>query len=153
MKIASPAFADSQNIPAKFTCDGENVSPPLQIADSPAGTKSLALVMDDPDIPDFVKQKFGIAVFDHWIAFNIPPTTQQIAAGQQIGTCGKNSSGKAEYAGPCPPDREHRYFFKIYALDTLLDLPEGADKAGLENAMASHILGQARLIGLYSRSK
>ena len=153
MTISSPAFANNQTIPVKYTCDGENINPPLEISGVPDGAKSLVLIMDDPDIPDFVKQKFGITVFDHWLAFNIPRATRQIPAGQPVGTFGQNSSGKAMYTGPCPPDREHRYFFKLSALDTILDLPESTDKSGLEKAMQGHVLGQAQMIGLYSRVK
>ena len=153
MKITSPAFVANQSIPAKYTCDGDNINPPLEISDVPDSAKSLVLIMDDPDIPDYVRQRLGATAFDHWLAYNIPATTRQIAEGQPIGIFGKNSSGNAAYTGPCPPDRQHRYFFKLYALDTLLDLPAGADKASLEKAMEDHMLGQVQLVCLYSRAK
>ena len=121
MKISSTAFEHEGKIPLKYSCDGENVSTPLDIADVPEGAKTLVLIMDDPDIPDFVKQKFGIEKYDHWVFFNIDPKTTQMKEGEQPGTPGKNSAGEAKYTGPCPPDREHRYFFKLFALDNELE--------------------------------
>src|SRR3989338_2241297 len=123
MKITSPVFENNGKIPEKYTCDSENVSPPLEFQDIPKNTKSLVLIMDDPDIPDFVKKKFNIEVWDHWIVFNIPPTTTEILEGQNpTGLLGKNTGGKNAYGGPCPPDKEHRYLFKLYALDRMLNL-------------------------------
>lgn len=151
MKLTSMAFAAGGKIPAKYTCDGDNINPPLEISDVPDGAKSLALIMDDPDIPEVVKLRLGKNVFEHWIAFNIPPDTTQIPEGREVGTAGQNSSGKSGYTGPCPPDREHRYFFKLYALDTTLDLQDSTDKARLEKAMGGHILGQAEIMGTFSR--
>jgi len=151
MKISSPAFEEGGKIPSKFTCDGENVSPQLDISEVP-DAKVLVLIMDDPDIPDFVKEKRGIEVFDHWVLFNIAPTSQ-IAEGTAPGKQGNNSAGNAKYTGPCPPDKEHRYFWKLYALDTELDLPEGSTKAEVEKAMEGHIVEQAQLMGKYERVK
>lgn len=109
--------------------------------------------MDDPDIPAFVKQKFGISVWDHWVVFNIPPTTTSIGEGKNPpGVLGKNTGGENAYGGPCPPDREHRYFFKLYALDTMLGLSAGATKADVEQAMKGHVLAEARMVGLYQRA-
>ncbi len=151
MLLTSPVFKHNTSIPPKYTCDGSNVSPPLEISDVPVNAKSLALIMDDPDIPDFVKQKFGIQVWDHWIVFNIPPTKTKIAEGENPGTKGKGTYPHLNYGGPCPPDREHRYFFKLYALDARLDLPEGSDKKQLEAAMKGHIIEQCELVGRYER--
>ena len=154
MKLTSSAFAEGEKIPSKYTCDGANLNPALSFSDVPAKAKSLVLIMDDPDIPDFVKQKFGIKVWDHWVVFNIFLGTKEIAEGKNPpGILGRNTGGKNAYGGPCPPDREHRYFFKLYALDTELSLPEGSSKAEVEKAMAGHILAEAKLMGRYERIK
>ena len=152
LSITSPAFFHQGKIPSKYTCDGENISPPLQINGVPAGTKSLVLIMDDPDIPVFVKEKFNIQVWDHWVVWNIPPNTKDIPekTGPE-GTKGKNTGGSIGYGGPCPPDREQRYFFKLYALDTKLDLAAGAAKKEIEEVMEGHIIEKTELIGLYKR--
>jgi len=146
MKLESSAFEHNGSIPSKYTCDGNNVSPPLRISEIPSEAKSLVLIMDDPDAP--------VGVWDHWLVWNIPPETAEIAEGQEPeGVIGKNTGGKLGYQGPCPPDREHRYFFKLFALDTQLDLPpETADKKDLEAAMEGHILGQTELMGRYNRT-
>ncbi|MEK6809759.1 MAG: YbhB/YbcL family Raf kinase inhibitor-like protein [Nanoarchaeota archaeon] len=154
MKLISNAFENNTLIPLKYTCDGDNINLPLSFSDVPAKTVSLVLIMDDPDIPDFVKQRFGIKVWDHWIVFNIPPETREVVEGKNPpGDLGKNTGGKNAYGGPCPPDREHRYFFKLYALDTELNLPEGSSKAEVEGAMKGHILAEAKLMGRYERTK
>jgi len=154
MKLTSSAFNDGGKISSKYTCDDQNINPPLQFSDVPKGAQALVLIMDDPDIPDFAKQKFNIEVWDHWVIFNIPPTTNKIAEGKNpLGKMGKNTRGNNSYGGPCPPDREHRYFFKLYALDTELDLPEGSTKAEVEKAMKNHILAEAKLMGRYERVK
>ena len=152
MKLTSPAFAEGAKIPSKYTCDGANTNPPLAFSDVPVKTKSLALIMDDPDIPDFAKEKFKVRVWDHWVVFNILPSTKEVAEGKNpSGVLGRNTGGKNAYGGPCPPDKEHRYFFKLYALDTELDLPEGSTKADVEKAMKGHILAEAKLMGRYER--
>ncbi len=152
MNLTSPAFPHNGTISPKYTCDGKNLSPPLEFSAVPVKAKSLVLIMDDPDIPDFVKQKFRIEVWDHWVVFNIPPETRKIQEGQDPpGILGKNTSGKNMYGGPCPPDREHRYFFKLYAVDTMLDLSEGVTKPEVEKAMQGHILDKAELVGRYER--
>jgi hypothetical protein len=152
MKLTSSAFKDGGKIPSKYTCDGQNISPPLEISDVPKNAKSLVLIMDDPDIPDFVKERAGIDVWEHWIVFNIPAETKEIPEGRNPnGVLGKNTGGKLAYGSPCPPDREHRYFFKLYALDSELKLPAGTTKAQIEKAMQGHILAQATLIGKYER--
>jgi hypothetical protein len=152
MRILSPNFENQGKIPPKFTCDGENISPELIFSDIPEGTASLALIMDDPDIPDFVKKEKGIEVFDHWIVFNMPADTKGIKDGQSApGFVGINSRGTNEYIGACPPDKEHRYFFKLYALDTMLELSEATDKAQLLGIMEGHIIEKAELIGRYHK--
>ena len=144
MKIKSPAFENGGRIPAKYTCDGEDISPPLEFEDVPEDAKSLALVMDDPDAP--------MGTFDHWVVWNIPPETRSIEEGKEPeGVQGMTDFGRKGYGGPCPPRGEHRYFFKLYALDTKLDLPEGSRKSDLEKAMKGHIIAQATLMGRYSR--
>ena len=152
MELKSTAFNANGKIPSEHTCDGKNTIPELMVSGVPKGAKSLVLIMDDPDIPESVKQSRGINVFDHWIAFNINPKTSIIEEGKEPeGVLGKNGAGSLGYIGPCPPDREHRYFFKLYAIDTTLDLPEGSTKAEVESAMEGHILEQAELIGRYLR--
>ncbi|MDO8511102.1 MAG: YbhB/YbcL family Raf kinase inhibitor-like protein [Nanoarchaeota archaeon] len=154
MKLTSSAFAEGGKIPSKYTCDGANTNPPLTFSDVPAKAKSLVLIMDDPDIPDFAKEKFKVQVWDHWVVFNIPPETKEVSEGKNpSGVLGRNTGGKNAYGGPCPPDREHRYFFKLYALDTELPLPEGSTKAEVEKAMKNHILTEAKLMGRYERIK
>lgn len=152
LTLTAPAFEHNTSIPSQYTCDGENKNPRLEISGVPEGTKSLALIMDDPDIPDSVKESRGIDVFDHWVLFNLPADAAVIEeASTPPGTEGANSAGGSEYTGPCPPDGEHRYFFKLYALDTELDLPAGASKADVEAAMTGNIIEQTELVGLYER--
>jgi len=153
LTLTSDAFAEGGNIPSKFTCDVETpVNPPLTISGVPEGAKSLALIVDDPDVP---KEVLPAGVFDHWILFNIPPQTAEIAAGMTVGTPGANGAGKLEYAAPCPPAQyepsEHRYVFALYALDSTLSLPAGATKEELVKAMQGHIVAQTELMGRYKR--
>ena len=144
MELTSPAFEDGGRIPSRYTCDGEDVSPPLEIVDVPAGAATLALVMDDPDAPG--------GTFDHWVVWNIAPGTSAMGEGEEpAGVPGRTSFGRLSYGGPCPPSGTHRYRFKLYALDTALDLRRGASKRDLEKAMQGHILEQALLEGNYSR--
>jgi Raf kinase inhibitor-like YbhB/YbcL family protein len=146
MKITSSAFQEGANIPSKFTCDGSDASPPLQIADVPLGAKSLALIVDDPDAPS--------GLFTHWIVWNILPQTGAIGEGSTPnGVQGANDFGKSGYGGPCPPSGTHRYYFKIFALDRKLDLPFGAKRGQLDAAMKGHVLAQGELMGRYSRRK
>jgi len=144
MKITSPAFKNNELIPAKYTCDGENISPPLVIENIPDGTKSLALICDDPDAP--------MGTWVHWVVFDIE-VAGEIKENSIPGKQGINDFRKKNYGGPCPPSGTHRYFFKIYALDTKLGLNEGISKKELEKSMNGHILQEAQLIGLYKRSK
>ena len=144
--LSSSAFIQSQAIPVKYTCDDQDVSPPLQWSEPPQGTQSFALICDDPDAP--------VGTWVHWVLFNIPAETRELpeqALPPGGSVDGKNSWGRTGYGGPCPPGGTHRYFFKLYALDTTLDLPAGVDKAKLLKAMEGHILGQADLMGTYSR--
>lgn len=144
MKIISPAFGPNQPIPEKYTCDGENISPALRISDVPASTQSLVLIVDDPDAP--------MGTWVHWILWNIDPKTAAIPENSvPPGAIQGKTNRENNYHGPCPPDREHRYFFKLYALDTELDLDQSADKSRLEQALADHVIEQAELVGLYNR--
>lgn len=151
MQLTSPAFAHEGMIPARHTCDGANVNPPLAINGVPPGTVSLVLIMDDPDVP---KNLRADGMWDHWLVFNIPPELTAITEDREPpGVPGTGTGGNREYYGPCPPDREHRYFFKLYALDCRLDLPAGASKPQIEAAMTGHILAEARLMGRYDRPR
>lgn len=148
--LKSSAFKNGDTIPAKHTCDGDNVNPLLEIRNIPTSTKSLAIVVDDPDAT-----RGG--TWDHWLVWNIEPKTQYVSEDNvPFGAVqGKNSGGRERYDGPCPPrgNPPHRYMFKVFALDTVLDLPAGSAKADLEKAMAGHVLDQANLMGLYGRKQ
>lgn len=151
MKLTSSAFQDGGVIPSVYTCEGKGINPPLEISAVPKEAKSLVLIMDDPDVPAFVRPD---QMYDHWVVFNIPPTTHKIAENSHPpGISGKNTSGKNGYIGPCPPDREHRYFFKLYALEKMLDLHAGATKKEVEKAMQGAILAQCQLMGRYEKGK
>lgn len=153
--LTSPAFEPGALIPSKYTCDGENVSPPLAISGVPGGTQSLVLLMDDPDIPKTVKEERGIEVFDHWVVFNIPPETAEVPEGEEVGTLGLNGVGAPAYTGPCPPPqfepKEHRYIFRVYALKDLLSFATVPTKLQVQDAIAPLLLGQVELIGRYAR--
>lgn len=146
MKIISPAFGHNQEVPSIYTCDGENVNPPVTFSDIPKEAKSLVLIVDDPDA---VSKKPWI----HWVVFNIDPTTLEIAENSVPSGAieGITDFGKPGWGGPCPPSGAHRYFFKLYALDTTLHLLDGAKKEEVEEAMNNHILSSAELIGVYKR--
>jgi Raf kinase inhibitor-like YbhB/YbcL family protein len=149
MKLTSTAFENKGKIPSKYTCDGPNTNPPLRISDVPSGAKSLALIMDDPDVPKNLRKD---GMWDHWVVFNIPANLREIKEGEEPrGVHGSGTAGNANYYGPCPPDREHRYFFKLYALDGELDLPAKATKAQVEKAMEGHVLEKTELMGRYER--
>ena len=146
IKITSSAFQQGGNILSKFTCDGSDTSPPLQIAGVPSGAKSLVLIVDDPDAPG--------GLFTHWLAWNIPPQTDSIAEGSAPkGVHGTNDFGKSGYKGPCPPPGTHRYSFKIFALDRELDLRSGAKRSQVDAAMKGHVIAQGELVGRYARKK
>lgn len=148
MQITSSAFVDQAPIPDLYTCRGDDLSPPLSIVGVPEGTRSLVLVVDDPDAPDPAAPQ---VVWEHWIVWNIDPTTSLIEPGTLPAgaTQGTNSWGRRDYGGPCPPIGTHRYFFKLYALDTTLALGASSIKADVETAMQGHILATAELVGLY----
>ena len=141
----STAFGNTQAIPSRHTCDGEDVSPPLRWTNPPEGTRSLALVVEDPDAP--------AGVFTHWIAWGIDSGTDGLGQGEAAPREGRNDFGTTGYRGPCPPPRHgrHRYLFRLYALDVDLDLRSGAGKADLERAIEGHVLMAADLVGTYER--
>jgi Raf kinase inhibitor-like YbhB/YbcL family protein len=151
LAIESSAFEMEGTIPKRYTCDGGDVSPPLSWSEPPAGTQSLVLICDDPDAP--------IGTWDHWVLFNIPAAVRSLPEGvaadeviEGVGTHGTNSWRRLGYGGPCPPEGPaHRYYFKLYALDTALDLDPGADKQDVEKAMTEHILAQGQLMARYGR--
>lgn len=150
MKLICPAFEAGGMIPKQYTCDGQDISPPLNWSDVPSGAKSLALIADDPDAP--------MGTWVHWVAWNIPvaartleenvPKRETLPNGVKQGTSDFRRVG---YGGPCPPSGTHRYFFKLYALDTTFNLPPSTTKKDLEKAMQSHVLAQAEVMGKYSR--
>jgi Raf kinase inhibitor-like YbhB/YbcL family protein len=145
LTMASTAFSHNGMIPAKYTCDGADLNPPLSINCVPENAKSLALIVDDPDAPH--------GTWVHWVAWNIDVKTKEIAEGStpKGAQHGMNDFRKLDYGGPCPPSGTHRYFFKLYALDALLNLGKGATKANLEKAMQGHVLAHTEVIGLYRR--
>lgn len=143
LMISSPAFSQEEAIPTQFSCDGEDISPELVWTGVPEEAASLVLIVDDPDAP--------VGVWDHWVLFNIAPDLSGLPQGGTAGTDGSNSWDRTGYGGPCPPGGTHRYFFKLYALDTTLDLPEGSYKSDIETAMEGHILGYSELMGTYTR--
>ncbi len=140
--ISSSAFERNKLIPAKYTCDGANVNPPLQIEGIPEEAKSLVLIVEDPDAP--------MGLWIHWIVWNIPPTSK-INENSIPGIEELTSSKKRRYGGPCPPSGTHRYFFKVYALDTRLELKGDSQKKDVEKAIENHVLAKGELVGLYSR--
>jgi Raf kinase inhibitor-like YbhB/YbcL family protein len=152
MEIRSPAFFIGNTIPFKYTCDGENISPPLQWESPPPGTNSFALIVDDPDAPS--------KTFTHWVVYNLSADMRELPEGitnntrlPNGGMQGKNNFGKLGFGGPCPPPKDgvHRYFFKIFALDQKLDLPPGATKEQVMAAMEGHVLDAAEVMGRYGR--
>jgi hypothetical protein len=152
MHLESSAFSDGGTIPSQYTCEGEDTSPPLAWSEVPRNAKTLALIVDDPDAPDPAAPQ---RVWVHWVLYNIPVSTTGLAENittLPIGTQeGINDWKRTGYGGPCPPIGRHRYFFKLYALDTRLDLHNPPTKAQLEKAMHGHILAQASFMGTYHR--
>ncbi len=150
MILTSFAFEDNGVIPSKYTCDGEDASPPLSLEEVPVGTESFVLIMEDPDVPSSIRSD---GMWDHWLVWNIPPDTREIPEETKPrGIIGKNTGGRQAYGGPCPPDREHRYFFRVYALNTMLHLdPETTTKHDLITAMEGHVIEIAELMGKYAR--
>lgn len=151
LRVTSSSFADGGTIPPAFTCDGSNQSPDLRIASLPPGTRSLAIVVDDPDAP---------AAFTHWLAYDLPADTHALPAGASTPSVrlahameGMNSFGHLGYGGPCPPQGSaHHYVFRVYALDANLALPAGASTDQVNGAMHGHVLAQGQITGLYARS-
>ncbi len=151
LKVTSTAFANEQTIPARHTCKGENSSPPLAWDNVPAGTKSFALIVDDPDAPS--------GTFVHWVIFNIPPAVRMLPGGIEPaaskltdGTVqGVNGMRATGYTGPCPPSGKHRYYFRLYALDTTLSLDSRADKRAVVPALQGHILAQGQIMGYFAK--
>lgn len=152
LTLTSSAFGAGEEIAAKYTCEGEDVSPPLSWRNLPAGTRSLVLIMDDPDAPDPAAPKM---TWVHWLLYNIPPTADGLPEGATAlpkGTkIGLNDWERSAYGGPCPPIGRHRYVLKLYALDTVLSGQSQPFKAELESAMAGHVLGKAELVGTYQK--
>jgi len=145
LKIASPAFKDNGSIPKQYTCDGKDMNPPLIIENVLKEARSLALIVDDPDAP--------VGLWVHWVMWNIDPKIKEIKENYvpKGAIQGINDFRKNNYGGPCPPSGTHRYFFKLYALDTTLNISPNSTKADLEKAMKGHILAQAQIIGLYKK--
>ena len=153
LQITSPAFADGGEIPSKYTCEGDDVSPPLAFAGAPAGTKSLVLIVDDPDAPD---PKAPKRTSVPWVLVDLPPDTSEIVGGMVAlpgGTkSGLNDWKRPDYGGPCPPIGRHRYFFKLYALDARLEGLSAATKADVLAAMQGHVLAEAQMVGTYQKA-
>ncbi|RJQ24759.1 YbhB/YbcL family Raf kinase inhibitor-like protein [Candidatus Parcubacteria bacterium] len=146
MVISSPVFENNTKIPLDYSCDGPGINPPLLFLDVPEITQSLALIVEDPDAPS--------GTFIHWVVYNIDPKTEEVTEGSvpKGGIEGLNTAGEAKFRPPCPPNGEHRYIFKLYALDTTLDLPEGSTKEEIEESIKGHIIDTAELTGLYNRT-
>ena len=154
--LASSAFDPNASMPAKYTCEGTNISPPLAWSGAPASAKSYALIVEDPDAPDPAKPT---RVVSHWVAYNIPASATSLSEnasnkGMPVGSAqGSNEGNKPIYMGPCPPIGRHRYFFKLFALDTMLKGLSNPKKADLEKAIQGHVVGNAVLIGTYEKTK
>jgi len=143
LTVSSPVFENNGLIPAKYTCDGDDINPPLRIEGIPKETVSLTLIVDDPDAPR--------GTWVHWVVWDIPPT-ERIEENSVPGTEGLNDSRRRTYGGPCPPSGTHRYFFKVYALDNRLNLRPDSRKADVERAMGTHVIAKGEIVGLYRRS-
>lgn len=156
MELSSRAFAHNTGIPSLHTCEGEDRSPPLAWSEPPAGTRSFALIVDDPDAPDPAAPK---TTWVHWVLYNLPPDTRELASGASAAQLphgtrpGVNDWKREAYGGPCPPIGRHRYVHKLYALDVELPVLQPATKAALEEAMQGHVLERAELIGYYQKQK
>jgi hypothetical protein len=151
LEVSSPAFKEGEMIPKEYTGDGKDMSPPLRWGEAPSGTKSFALICEDPDAPD--------GTWTHWVLFNLPPQTRELPAAVPTKETldngakqGKNDFKKVGYGGPAPPQgKPHRYYFKVFALDTMLDLPAGTSKDKVLSAMKGHVLAEGHIMGLYQR--
>ena len=146
LKISSTSFENNSSIPAKYSCEGKEVSPPLLINNIPSGVNSLAIILHDPDAP----MQGG---FTHWVVWNIEPGDNKIPENFKGAQQGMNGAKKLGYIGMCPPSGTHHYHFRVYALDTKLDLDKNTDKAGLEKSMQGHVLAEGDLVGLYKKVK
>ena len=144
LTLISTVFSHKGHIPPLYTCEGKNINPPLKAENIPDGTKTLAIIVEDPDAPR--------GTFDHWVVWNISPN-EAIAEGSKVGINGMNGFGKTGYGGPCPPSGEHRYFFRVFALDVELDLLQGSKKEDLLADMKGHVLASAELMGVYRKQK
>jgi len=151
IEVRSSAFGEGERIPSEFTCDGANVSPPIVWSGIPPHTQSIAIIVDDPDVPS--------GDWAHWVIYDLPPSLMGIQAGAPAseklpagGIQGRTNFGRIGYGGPCPPKGAHRYFFKVYTLDAMLHLKSGATKKELLEAMRGHVLGEGALMGRYERS-
>jgi Raf kinase inhibitor-like YbhB/YbcL family protein len=142
LTVRSLAFSQGGHIPPQYTCNGENTNPPLEVSGYPEGAKTWAIITEDPDAPS--------GVFTHWLAWNLP-LNEPVSEGYVPGISGRNSFGNIGYGGPCPPSGTHRYFFRAYALDAELSLPEGASKEALQAAMQGHVLAKGELVGLCTK--
>jgi len=147
MRITSPVFENNQTVPMKYTCEGPNINPPLNFEDIPFETKSLVLIVEDPDAP--------AKPWVHWLVFNIPPTTTKVEEDSIPigGTQGHANGGTFGYEGPCPPSNTHRYIFKLYAVDTILDIPQTSDRLIVLDNIKNHIIDKAELTGIYKLHK
>ncbi len=146
LKVTSAAFTNNGTVPVKYSCEGEEASPSLLITDIPSGTKSLAIILHDPDAP-------GKGGFTHWVVWNIDPGDNNIPENFKGAQQGLNSAGRSGYMGMCPPSGTHHYHFMVYALDKMLDIDKKTDKASLEKSMKGHILAEGDLVGLYSKAQ
>ena len=157
LSLTSPVFSDGETIPEKYSCDGENINPPLSISGVPEETEALVLLMDDPDIPEEIKASRGIEKFDHWVLYNLPADTTSVEEGSVIGTAGANGRGESAYTGPCPPpDMEpttHRYFFRLYALRSPVNFIKTPTLDEVEAAVRDITIESAELMGVYSRAE
>ena len=142
LQVNSDSFNHEDHIPTKYTCEGDDINPSLEISEVPEDTETLAIIMEDPDAPN--------GIFDHWLVWNIAPN-EAIAENSSPGISGINSFGKTGYGGPCPPSGVHRYYFKVFALNKTLDLQAGSDKKALLEAMDGHILAEGEMMGRYAK--
>ena len=154
LTLSSPAFQSNAPIPSRYTCNGDNISPPLEWSGVPQGTQTFVLLCDDPDVPRALRAD---GMYDHWVLFNIPAFVTGLPENMKTlpagAIQGQNTGGKLGYTGPCPPDCQHRYFFKLFALDTSLALAQGATKAEVAAAMDGHVLAQTELMGVYEQPR
>ena len=144
LRISSPAFKPGGNIPSRYTCEGEDINPPLDIKQIPAEAKSMVLIIEDPDAP--------MGTWLHWLVWNIP-IVHYLNENEVPGDQGLNDFGKIAYGGPCPPSGMHRYYFNVYALDDLLDIPEGSSRREVEAAIQNHIIAYGQVMGVYQKSR